>query len=97
MRRRRAVCRVLLLTDLCVLDRRLPLQPSTGYEADLQAAKTLPDLDVIVGGHSHTFLYTPTAAGPIVTRKPGVNGAQRQEEKEACRCSAGLDAGYDLT
>jgi hypothetical protein len=32
-------------------------------------------LDVIVGGHSHTFLYTPVTAGPIVARGPGVNAS----------------------
>lgn len=48
---------------------------SSGYEDDLLAAQELPGLDVIVGGHSHTFLYTPTSAGPIVARGPGVNAS----------------------
>lgn len=30
----------------------------SGYEVDLEMAKQIPDLDVIVGAHSHTFLYT---------------------------------------
>ncbi len=32
-----------------------------GYnEVDLQMAAQVQDVDIIVGGHSHTFLYTPT-------------------------------------
>jgi hypothetical protein len=42
-----------------------------GYESDQQVARTVPGLDVIIGGHSHTFLYSPTTAGPLVTRKLG--------------------------
>jgi 2',3'-cyclic-nucleotide 2'-phosphodiesterase (5'-nucleotidase family) len=30
----------------------------SGYEVDLEMAKKIPDLDIIVGAHSHTFLYT---------------------------------------
>ena len=30
----------------------------SGYEVDLEMAKQIPDLDIIVGAHSHTFLYT---------------------------------------
>lgn len=31
-----------------------------GYEEDLALAAAVSDVDVIVGGHSHTFIYTPT-------------------------------------
>lgn len=30
----------------------------SGFEKDVQLAKAIPDLDVVVGGHSNTFLYT---------------------------------------
>lgn len=30
----------------------------SGYDVDLEIAKQIPDLDIIVGSHSHTFLYT---------------------------------------
>lgn len=29
-----------------------------GYEVDLRMAEQVQDVDIIVGGHSHTFLYT---------------------------------------
>ena len=29
-----------------------------GYELDQKIAKTVKGIDVVVGGHSHTFLYT---------------------------------------
>jgi 5'-nucleotidase len=32
-----------------------------GYEEDLALAAAVSDVDVIIGGHSHTFIYTPTA------------------------------------
>jgi len=31
-----------------------------GYEEDLELARKLNGVDIIVGGHSHTFVYTPT-------------------------------------
>lgn len=30
----------------------------SGYDADLKIASEVPDLDVIIGGHTNTFLYT---------------------------------------
>lgn len=52
-----------------------------GYDRDQQIAKEVPAVDVVVGGHSHSFLYTgdshpkeDTPKGPyptIVTRKDG--------------------------
>lgn len=30
----------------------------SGYGLDLVMAQQIPDLDIIVGAHSHTFLYT---------------------------------------
>jgi len=39
-----------------------------GYEEDLALAAAVSGVDVIVGGHSHTFIYTPTA--PIYFYEP---------------------------
>jgi 2',3'-cyclic-nucleotide 2'-phosphodiesterase (5'-nucleotidase family) len=30
----------------------------SGYELDLKMAAEISELDVVVGGHSHTFLWT---------------------------------------
>ena len=35
----------------------------SGYEIDLQLAENIAELDLVVGGHSHTFLYTDTGDG----------------------------------
>lgn len=32
----------------------------SGYEVDKKVALHCPDVDVVIGGHSHTFLYTGT-------------------------------------
>lgn len=29
-----------------------------GYEIDMKMAEQIPELDLVVGGHSHTFLFT---------------------------------------
>lgn len=29
----------------------------SGYNADIQIAKNVPDIDLVVGGHTNTFLY----------------------------------------
>ncbi|WP_459857535.1 bifunctional metallophosphatase/5'-nucleotidase [Humidesulfovibrio idahonensis] len=53
-----------------------------GYEADLELARNVPGIDVIVGGHSHTLLGDAAAlgglglvpAGPYPTRVLGPDG-----------------------
>lgn len=49
-----------------------------GYLADLELAKAVPGLDVIVGGHSHTLLSNtdPAAAGSYPTVVAGADGSQ---------------------
>lgn len=49
-----------------------------GYLADLELAKAVPGLDVIVGGHSHTLLSNtdPAAAGSYPTVIAGADGSQ---------------------
>ena len=41
----------------------------SGYEKDMEIAKAVPGIDVIVGGHSHSFLYTETKSKP----NPSIN------------------------
>jgi len=36
----------------------------SGYSRDIEIAKAVPDLDVVVGAHSHSFLYSPTKSAP---------------------------------
>ena len=35
----------------------------SGYEIDIELAENIPELDLVVGGHSHTFLYTDNGNG----------------------------------
>jgi len=42
----------------------------SGYEVDKAIAKAIPELDLVVGGHSHTFLYTPENDNDIPVDKP---------------------------
>lgn len=36
----------------------------SGYERDIEIAKRCPHVDVVVGGQSHTLLYTGTPPAP---------------------------------
>lgn len=53
-----------------------------GYDEDMALAQLTHGVDVIVGGHSHTFLYSPPTApvngdipaGPYPTAKTGTDG-----------------------
>ena len=36
----------------------------SGYEKDKEIAASVPHLDVVIGGHTHSFLYSPTAENP---------------------------------
>ena len=35
----------------------------SGYLIDIELAENIPELDLVVGGHSHTFLYTDKGDG----------------------------------
>ena len=30
----------------------------SGIEMDIEIAKSVPDIDIVIGGHTNTFLYT---------------------------------------
>ena len=36
----------------------------SGFQKDLEIAENVPDIDVVVGGHTNTFLYTGRFKGP---------------------------------
>lgn len=42
-----------------------------GYNRDIALAELAPEVDVIVGGHSHTFLDEPTLVGDVVVTQNG--------------------------
>jgi 5'-nucleotidase / UDP-sugar diphosphatase len=42
-----------------------------GYNRDLAMAEAVPELDVIVGGHSHTQLDAPTRVGDVLVTQAG--------------------------
>ncbi len=42
-----------------------------GYNRDLALAEAVPELDVVVGGHSHTFLDEPTLVGDVIVTQNG--------------------------
>src|SRR5690606_18673666 len=37
-----------------------------GYPRDLELAEAVPELDVIIGGHTHTKLYEATRVGDVI-------------------------------
>ncbi|KAI8462276.1 MAG: 5'-nucleotidase [Monoraphidium minutum] len=68
----------------------------TGYNPDLVTAKAVPELDLIVGGHSHTFLKTPVGVGPIFDLSGGATAANCADER-ACDVSSGPYPTYVKT
>merc|ERR1711892_1373208 len=42
----------------------------SGYDIDQELAANIPELDLVVGGHSHTFLYTDNGGGLPSIEKP---------------------------
>ena len=36
----------------------------SGYDRDLEVAARAPHVDVVVGGHTHSFLYSPRPGAP---------------------------------
>lgn len=46
-----------------------------GYEQDRALAEAVPEIDVIIGGHSHTVLQKPAIVGNTLICQAGSNGA----------------------
>jgi 5'-nucleotidase/UDP-sugar diphosphatase len=45
-----------------------------GYEADVALAEAVPEIPIIVGGHSHTALHSGTNVGDTLIVQAGANG-----------------------
>ena len=43
----------------------------SGYELDIEIAQQIEDIDLVIGGHSHTFLYPPEMEPPSVETPQG--------------------------
>ena len=39
---------------------KMTIDVPSGYQRDIELAKEIPGLDVVVGGHTHSFLYSAT-------------------------------------
>ena len=43
----------------------------SGYDIDIEIAENIPEIDLVVGGHSHTYLYTDKSGqGPPSNDQP---------------------------
>ena len=42
----------------------------SGYEKDKEIAGSVPHLDAVIGGHTHSFLFSPTAESPNPSNNP---------------------------
>ena len=55
---------------------KMTMEVPSGYQRDMELAKKIPGLDVVVGGHTHSFLYsaTPNPSNNVVeVREVAVN------------------------
>ena len=42
----------------------------SGIEVDIEIAKSIPDIDIVIGGHTNTFLYTGWFQSDILYSHP---------------------------
>ena len=72
-----------------------------GYERDMELARAIDGIDIIVGGHSHTFLSSddPDAAGPYPTlvTAPGGQTVLIVQAFQWSRYLGRLDVSFDAT
>ncbi|XP_063243475.1 apyrase isoform X2 [Bacillus rossius redtenbacheri] len=65
-----------------------------GYDIDQQVARKVPDLDVIVGGHSHSLLFTGTPPGGDVSRGPYPTVVEHDDGRKVLVVQAGAYTKY---
>jgi len=54
-----------------------------GYRSDQELAEAVPELDVIIGGHSHTLLETPELVNGVLVAQAGGGGHYFEPDKPA--------------
>jgi 5'-nucleotidase/UDP-sugar diphosphatase len=63
-----------------------------GLETDRALAAALPEIPLILGGHSHSFLETPETVGPVTVCQTGCYGYNLG----VMECFRRLDGGWDF-
>ncbi len=67
-----------------------------GYKHDIELAKAVPQIDIIVGGHSHTKLLQPTYVGKTVITQTGAFGENLGRLDVVVKDSKVFDVSYRL-
>lgn len=67
-----------------------------GYENEIELAKAVPQIDIIVGGHSHTKLWQSTNVGKTVITQTGAYGESLGRLDVVVKDSKVSDVSYRL-
>jgi len=67
-----------------------------GYEKDIELAQAVPEIDIVVGGHSHTKLWQPTYVGKTAIIQTGAYGESLGRLDVVVKNSEVSDISYRL-